>query len=138
MSGLFGGRSASAAPPQGRPLRLVSTGSDGRFVVGQEALDVLSAVKGPVAVAAVCGRSRQGKSYVLNQIARTAGAAAGASGGGAGFAVASTHKPCTKGLWLWSSPIPRTAPDGSTCADPKPAVRHSSRSEPLRAATTSS
>ncbi|GAX75701.1 hypothetical protein CEUSTIGMA_g3144.t1 [Chlamydomonas eustigma] len=30
-----------------------------------------------------------------------------------GFTVASTHQPCTKGLWLWSKPIPRKAADGS-------------------------
>lgn len=30
-----------------------------------------------------------------------------------GFQVASTHRPCTKGLWLWSSPIRRTALDGT-------------------------
>jgi hypothetical protein len=26
-----------------------------------------------------------------------------------GFGVASTHKPCTKGLWLWSQPVERTS-----------------------------
>jgi hypothetical protein len=30
-----------------------------------------------------------------------------------GFAVAPTHRPCTKGLWMWSQPVKRTAPDGS-------------------------
>ncbi|KAG1678206.1 hypothetical protein FOA52_016143 [Chlamydomonas sp. UWO 241] len=29
-----------------------------------------------------------------------------------GFTVASTHKPCTKGLWLWSKPFERTMPGG--------------------------
>lgn len=27
--------------------------------------------------------------------------------------MASTHRPCTKGLWLWSTPIKRTALDGT-------------------------
>ena len=31
-----------------------------------------------------------------------------------GFTVGPTHKPCTKGLWIWSSPVPCKAPDGST------------------------
>ena len=75
---------------------------------------MLRSISGPVGVAAVCGRARQGKSYVLNAVARTAGAASPA--GGAGFTVAATHKPCTKGLWLWSAPIPRTAPDGTRYA----------------------
>lgn len=30
-----------------------------------------------------------------------------------GFAVAPTHRPCTKGLWMWSQPVQRTAADGS-------------------------
>lgn len=27
--------------------------------------------------------------------------------------MASTHRPCTKGLWLWSTPLKRTAIDGT-------------------------
>lgn len=32
-------------------------------------------------------------------------------GRSSGFQVASTHRPCTKGLWLWSTPLKRTALD---------------------------
>lgn len=97
--------------PAGRPLRLVSTGADGRFEVGAEALSVLRSVTGPLAVAAVCGRARQGKSYLLNQLARVAaGAAGGAPAAGAGFTVAATQKPCTKVRALARSPPPAAAP----------------------------
>jgi hypothetical protein len=34
-------------------------------------------------------------------------------GKSSGFQVAATHRPCTKGLWMWSTPIKRTAADGS-------------------------
>lgn len=34
-------------------------------------------------------------------------------GKSSGFEVAATQKPCTKGLWMWSTPIKRTAADGS-------------------------
>jgi len=34
-------------------------------------------------------------------------------GRSSGFEVAATQKPCTKGLWMWSTPIKRTAADGS-------------------------
>ncbi|GJS89324.1 guanylate-binding family protein, partial [Tanacetum coccineum] len=34
-------------------------------------------------------------------------------GRSSGFQVASTHRPCTKGLWLWSTPLRRTALDGT-------------------------
>ena len=27
--------------------------------------------------------------------------------------MASTHRPCTKGLWMWSAPLKRTALDGT-------------------------
>ena len=27
--------------------------------------------------------------------------------------VGPTHRPCTKGLWMWSTPVERRAPDGS-------------------------
>ena len=105
------------APPTGRPLPLVTTGADGRFALGEEALAVLRSCTGPVAVAAVCGRARQGKSYILNQIAKRAASAAASAGVGApsGFMVAASIKPCTKGVWLWSAPIPRVAADGTAC-----------------------
>lgn len=68
-----------------------------------EAVATLQLVKEPIGVVSVCGRARQGKSYILNQLL----------GRSSGFQVASTHRPCTKGLWLWSSPIKRTALDGT-------------------------
>ncbi|GFS46322.1 guanylate-binding family protein [Actinidia rufa] len=34
-------------------------------------------------------------------------------GRSSGFQVPSTHRPCTKGLWLWSAPIRRTSLDGT-------------------------
>ncbi|KAK9092728.1 hypothetical protein Syun_027639 [Stephania yunnanensis] len=68
-----------------------------------EAVATLQLVKGPIGVVSVCGRARQGKSFVLNQLL----------GRSSGFQVASTHKPCTKGLWMWSAPLKRTALDGT-------------------------
>ncbi|CAI5962413.1 unnamed protein product [Closterium sp. NIES-64] len=35
-------------------------------------------------------------------------------GRSSGFTVGPTHRPCTKGLWIWSSPVKVTAPDGSS------------------------
>uniref|UniRef100_A0A0D3F439 GB1/RHD3-type G domain-containing protein n=1 Tax=Oryza barthii TaxID=65489 RepID=A0A0D3F439_9ORYZ len=75
----------------------------GRFRMDPEAVAALQLVKGPVGVVSVCGRARQGKSFILNQLL----------GRSSGFQVASTHRPCTKGLWMWSVPIKRTALDGT-------------------------
>ena len=45
----------------------------------------------------------QGKSFILNQLL----------GQSSGFTVGPTHRPCTKGLWMWSTPVEQQAPDGS-------------------------
>jgi hypothetical protein len=98
---------AAARPPPpsaGRPLQLICYNDEtGLIEVGQEAIRALKAVKGPVGVVAVCGRARTGKSYILNQLL----------GEAAGFTVAASYRPCTKGLWLWSAPVQRVGPDGS-------------------------
>ncbi|XP_072998704.1 uncharacterized protein [Typha latifolia] len=86
-----------------RPLRLVYCDEKGKFRMDPEAIAALQLVKGPIGVVSVCGRARQGKSYILNQLL----------GRSSGFQVASTHRPCTKGLWMWSAPIKRTALDGT-------------------------
>ena len=93
----------NAPSPGGQPLELVRyNSSTKKFEVGEDALRVLKAVKSPVGVVSVCGRARQGKSFILNQLL----------GQSTGFVVAPTHRPCTKGLWMWSSPVERTRPEG--------------------------
>ena len=79
-----GGVPASGSP--GAPLELISY--DGNcFQLGEEALAVLRKIRGPVAVIAVSGRARQGKSFILNQLL----------GRSTGFQVAPSVRPCTKG-----------------------------------------
>lgn len=96
---------ASRGDAPGRSLELIRyDASTGKFAVGEEALRTLRATHGPVGVVSICGRARQGKSYILNQILGQSG----------GFTVGPTHRPCTKGLWVWSAPVKRTAPDGSS------------------------
>ncbi|KAL7211753.1 hypothetical protein ACSBR2_014588 [Camellia fascicularis] len=95
--------SPSAATGPARPIRLVYCDEKGKFRMDPEAVAALQLVKDPVGVVSVCGRARQGKSFILNQLL----------GRSSGFQVASTHRPCTKGLWLWSAPIRRTALDGT-------------------------
>ncbi|KAK7400633.1 hypothetical protein VNO78_11861 [Psophocarpus tetragonolobus] len=97
--------SSSASPVTGpaRPIRLVYCDEKGKFRMDPEAVATLQLVKEPIGVVSVCGRARQGKSFILNQLL----------GKSSGFQVASTHRPCTKGLWLWSMPLKRTALDGT-------------------------
>jgi len=88
----------------GTPVEFISYVEASRtFKVNDEAQQILRSIETPVGVIAISGKSRQGKSYVLNQLLGSNGA----------FKVASTHRPCTKGLWLWSKPIPRSARDGT-------------------------
>lgn len=51
-----------------RPLRLVYTDESGKFRMDEEAVATLQLVKGPIGIVSVCGRARQGKSFILNQV----------------------------------------------------------------------
>uniref|UniRef100_A0A0R0H0J7 GB1/RHD3-type G domain-containing protein n=1 Tax=Glycine max TaxID=3847 RepID=A0A0R0H0J7_SOYBN len=59
----------SSSPVTGpaRPIRLVYCDENGRFRMDPEAVATLQLVKEPVGVVSVCGRARQGKSFILNQ-----------------------------------------------------------------------
>ncbi|RWW66644.1 hypothetical protein BHE74_00025980 [Ensete ventricosum] len=59
---------AVASPVPGRPLRLVYCDDKGKFRMDPEAVAALQLVKGPIGVVSVCGRARQGKSFILNQV----------------------------------------------------------------------
>ncbi|XP_061341556.1 uncharacterized protein LOC133287884 [Gastrolobium bilobum] len=95
----------SSSPVTGpaKPIRLIYCDDKGKFRMDPEGVATLQLVKEPIGVVSVCGRARQGKSFILNQLL----------GRSNGFQVASTHRPCTKGLWLWSAPLKRTALDGT-------------------------
>jgi hypothetical protein len=89
---------------QGEPLELVRYNVEtAKFEVGERATEVLRAVRGPLGVVAVCGRARQGKSFLLNQLLKVTG----------GFSIGSTTRPCSKGLWMWSHPQLHTTSTGS-------------------------
>jgi hypothetical protein len=95
-----------ASYPEGaaEPLQLVSIDEKtGKLQVGESALKMLRAIRTPIGVVAVCGRARTGKSYLLNQLL----------GRSTGFKLAHSHRPCTKGLWIWSRPFKRVGPDGA-------------------------
>ncbi|KAL9380342.1 hypothetical protein Peur_025999 [Populus x canadensis] len=87
----------------GRPIKFIYYDESGKFKVHPDAVDALMQIKGPIGVVSVCGRARQGKSFLLNQLL----------GRSTGFQVGSTHRPCTKGIWIWSEPLKRAALDGT-------------------------
>lgn len=51
-----------------RPIRLLYCDEKGKFRMDPEAVAALQLVKGPIGVVSVCGRARQGKSFILNQV----------------------------------------------------------------------
>ena len=67
----------------------------GQLRVTDEARASLSKLRGTVAVCAVAGVYRTGKSYILNQLA----------GQQSGFGVGSSVQACTKGIWMWGAPL---------------------------------
>ncbi|CAI5525722.1 unnamed protein product [Closterium sp. Naga37s-1] len=73
-------------PLTSRAIRLVYKDEQGVFRMDPEAVSALRRLRGPLGL---LGRS-------------------------SGFTVGPTHRPCTKGLWIWSSPVKVTAPDGSS------------------------
>ena len=111
-----GGASDSAAPPlkkqrrvggAGRPARAVQFISliGDKYVVQPEAVEFLKELEGPLAVIAVAGKYRTGKSFLLNNVLLEL-PAVGGGGGGGGFGVGPSIQPCTKGLWLYTQAIP--------------------------------
>jgi hypothetical protein len=66
------------------------------YIFGEEAQSILSSTVGKIAIVAVAGMYRTGKSYLLNRMLLNRSD---------GFGVGPTINPCTKGLWMWARPI---------------------------------
>jgi hypothetical protein len=78
-------------------LPLVTIAKDGSFELLPATLKKLSGLEGPVAVIAIAGLYRTGKSYLLNRLL----------GKQKGFAIGPTVQPCTKGIYVWGDPPKR-------------------------------
>lgn len=70
----------------------------GQFAVTEESIEFLKTITGKIAVIAVVGKYRTGKSFLLNRIILD-------NRGKSGFGVGPTINPCTKGLWIWSQGV---------------------------------
>jgi hypothetical protein len=78
-------------------LPLVTIAKDGSFELLPSTIKKLKQLEGPVAVIAIAGLYRTGKSYLLNRLL----------GKQKGFAVGPTVQPCTKGIYVWGDPPKR-------------------------------
>ena len=95
-------------------LPLITVSDEGEFLLHEDAVELLQASKSPIALVAIAGLYRTGKSYLMNVL----------TGNSKGFDVGSTVNACTKGclrylsrirkqtiiattvlgIWLWSEP----------------------------------
>ena len=87
------------------PISLVdiqSQNNQDTFVINSQALALLESIHGKVAVIAMAGLYRTGKSSMLNWLL--------GKNRSRGFKVSSTVQRCTRGLWIWGHPIVREDP----------------------------
>lgn len=73
------------------------------YRVSDEAKVFLNSVDGKIAVIAVAGKYRTGKSFLLNRVILNKR--------NSGFGVGPTINPCTKGLWVWPETLKSQKPD---------------------------
>ncbi|RHY57186.1 hypothetical protein DYB30_007418 [Aphanomyces astaci] len=88
----------------GAPVQLIRVDPDGSFHVEEAAVKKLEKIKGKIAVVAVAGLYRTGKSFLLNLLVNKQTATATANVN-TGFAVGGTINACTKGIWMWGEPF---------------------------------
>ena len=77
------------------------------FKLSEEGRAILRQLESPLAVIGVAGMYRTGKSYLLNRVLLDRKL---------GFGVGPTVNPCTKGIWIWGSPIKGQTIDGTPCS----------------------
>ena len=77
-------------------IPLVTVNAEEKFEINQQAIEMLSHIKGPIGVISVAGMYRTGKSYLLNRVLLNRQK---------GFGVGPSINPCTKGIWIWGAPL---------------------------------
>lgn len=96
-----GGSALSAFPEEPIPLITFSENED-QLKVNEDAAALLRRIDGNVAVIAMAGLYRTGKSSMLNWLLGRSG----------GFRVGPTIERCTRGIWLWGQPQKRKMANG--------------------------
>ena len=79
------------------------------YTCPQETVEMLAKLEGPVAVVAIAGIYRSGKSFLLNCLAQTDREDAVPL-----FEVGPTINACTRGLWVWPTAMTVPQPDGTS------------------------
>lgn len=76
-------------------MQFISIDAEGKCHVQPEAKDILRRLQGRVAVVGIAGLYRTGKSFLLNRLLSRQD----------GFEIGPTVNACTKGLWMWDTPV---------------------------------
>ncbi len=80
-----------------------------KFIINDEAKKLLSRSENKqIGIVSLVGKYRTGKSFLLNRVLIE-------KKYNKGFEVAPTIKPCTKGIWIWTSPIMVSNKNSSNC-----------------------
>ncbi|DBA01621.1 TPA: hypothetical protein N0F65_011377 [Lagenidium giganteum] len=94
-------RAVQEFPEEPVPL-ITFTENEDELVVNDDAVQILRKIEGQVAVIAMAGLYRTGKSSMLNWLL----------GRQSGFRVGPTIERCTRGIWLWGHPQKRQLSNG--------------------------
>ena len=79
-----------------------------KFIINEDAVHILTNPENKqIGIVSLVGKYRTGKSFLLNRVLIQKKSSKG-------FDVGPTIKPCTKGIWLWSSPLMITNKSSST------------------------
>jgi hypothetical protein len=89
-----------------RAIPLIEIHGADDLVVNKEALNLIKSINEKVCIVAVAGLYRTGKSSLLNWLL----------GRNAGFTVGPSINRCTRGLWIWGTPIPGQLVSGEKCS----------------------
>ena len=92
--------SKSQLPPPQTAVPFVTFNSHTKkFIINEEAVKILSKTENKqIGIVSLVGKYRTGKSFLLNRVLIEKKTSKG-------FDVGPTIKPCTKGIWLWTSPL---------------------------------
>ena len=86
-------------PPQTALPFVIFNQKTKKFIINEEAVKILTKPENKqIGIISLVGKYRTGKSFLLNRVLIEKKSLKG-------FDVGPTIKPCTKGIWLWSSPL---------------------------------
>lgn len=77
-------------------MQLIRIRPNGKIEIIPEAISAIASVDGPIGFVSLVGKTRTGKSCLLNRLLHLTGD---------GFRVDPSTSSCTEGIWMWSEPF---------------------------------